>query len=567
MTWAHSLANKPKECWQPLDAHLNGVAHLASTFASRFHSEEWARISALLHDLGKASCAFQNYLLRSNELQTADDDTHAQRTNHSGAGAVLAQEKYGPLGRIFGYLVAGHHAGLPDWIGGVTPNGSLSNRLESSEDELDSVRSWLTHLNLPAKLPPPPCQFKEIEIHLWIRMLYSCLVDADYLDTERFMDPEKFEARRTFPELMSLAPAFFSMLDSMQQNAAQTDVNAIRAEIRSYCENAAEQQPGFFSLTVPTGGGKTLSGTAFAMRHALKHGKRRIIYVIPYTSIIEQTADTLRKHFGNENVVEHHSNLEPESLSKAARLATENWDAPVIVTTSVQFFESLMAAKSSRCRKLHNVVDSVVILDEVQLLPPELLEPCTDLMRQLVSNYGVSMVLCTATQPAFDNLGPVAEIIPETARLAERLRRVRYALPNVRENVPRTWDDIAKELQTHSQALCVVNTRRDCLELHGKIPPGTIHLSASMCGAHRSAVIRDIKQKLKDGEPIRVVSTQLVEAGVDIDFPVVYRALAGLDSIAQAAGRCNREGKNSEGGTVVVFIPRSMDKVNAPLAE
>ena len=554
MCWAHSKPG-PIENWQSLRQHLENVAARAAEFAAPFHSAEWARIAGLLHDLGKASSAFQNYLRKSNGLDASDYDASGQPSTHSGAGAALALDKYGPVGRLLAYLIVGHHAGLPDWIGGVQPNGSLTQRMESARVELDATRHWLTQMSPPAQLPAPPRKMTHAEMHLWIRMLYSCLVDADFLDTEQFMSPEVFAARSDFKPLAALEPHFFELLDQKQTEAERTEVNAIRAEIRRYCEDVAKQSPGIFSLTVPTGGGKTLSGTAFALRHALLHGKRRIIYVIPYMSIIEQTADTLRKHFGELNVVEHHSNLDPDAQTKAARLASENWDAPVIVTTSVQFFESLLAARSSRCRKLHNIVDSVVILDEVQLLPPELLAPCTDMMRQLVAHYGVTMVLSTATQPVLPNLGTIAEIIPPSAGLSRRLRRVRYTLPDVRENKPHSWDEIAVELAQHRQILCVVNTRRDCLELFGKMPPETIHLSASMCGAHRSKIIEEIRRKLQAHEPIRVISTQLVEAGVDIDFPVVYRALAGLDSIAQSAGRCNREGNNPNGGKVVVFIP------------
>lgn len=555
MCWAHSKKGQPTENWQPLRQHLENVAARAAEFAAPFHSAEWARLAGLLHDLGKATDAFQNYLRRSNGLDASDYDSSGQPSTHSGAGAALALEKYGPAGRLLAYQVAGHHAGLPDWIGGIQPNGALTQRLETARDELNAMRNWLSRLDLPAQPPAPPRRMALAEMHLWIRILYSCLVDADFLDTEQFISPEIFAARTDFEPLAALESHFFELLDLKQTQAEKTEVNAIRAEIRQYCEDAAKQNPGIFSLTVPTGGGKTLSGTAFALRHALLHGKRRIIYVIPYMSIIEQTADTLRKHFGELNIVEHHSNLDPDTQTKAARLASENWDAPVIVTTSVQFFESLLAARSSRCRKLHNVVDSVVILDEVQLLPPELLAPCTDMMRQLIAHYGVTMVLSTATQPVLPNLGTIAEIIPPSADLSRRLRRVRYTLPDVRENKPRSWDEIAVELAQHPQILCVVNTRRDCLELFGKMPPETIHLSASMCGAHRSMVIDEIRRKLQAHEPIRVISTQLVEAGVDIDFPVVYRALAGLDSIAQSAGRCNREGNNPNGGKVVVFIP------------
>jgi CRISPR-associated endonuclease/helicase Cas3 len=307
---------------------------------------------------------------------------------------------------------------------------------------------------------------------------------------------------------------------------------------------------------VPTGGGKTLSGTAFAIDHAARYGKNRIVYVIPYTSIIEQTADVLRNYFGPGNVVEHHSNVAPEreKESPALALAAENWDAPVIVTTSVQFFESLYAAKPGRCRKLHNLVNSVVILDEAQLLPPELLYPCVEAINRLVSDYGATVVLSTATQPALPNLCQTPrEIIPNPSVLYGKLKRTRIRFPQ-EMNVPYDWTSLAFELATQEQVLCIVNTRGDCHALWKEMPRGTVHLSALMCGAHRSEIIADIRRRLPSGESCRVISTQLVEAGVDISFPVVYRALAGLDSINQAAGRCNRHGESPEPGTVQIFI-------------
>jgi len=311
-------------------------------------------------------------------------------------------------------------------------------------------------------------------------------------------------------------------------------------------------------LTVPTGGGKTLSGMAFALEHAVKHGKSRVIYAIPYTSIIEQTANILAGIFGRENVVEHHSNLDPAKETPRTKLAAENWDARIVITTNVQFFESLYSARPGRCRKLHNIVNSVVLLDEAQLLPPEWLTPCVDVMNQLVRDYGVTMVLATATQPALPGLAPKpTEIVPNPPELYARLRRVQYRLP-ARESAPTTWEALAERLQAHDQVLCVVNTRRDAHDLFRLMPKGTLHLSALMCGEHRSRVIADIKQRLDAQASIRVVSTQLVEAGVDLDFPVVYRAWAGLDSIAQAAGRCNREGRLNEKGILGethVFVP------------
>ena len=326
-------------------------------------------------------------------------------------------------------------------------------------------------------------------------------------------------------------------------NAPSTTVNRIRAEVLRQCRDKAPKPPGLFSLTVPTGGGKTLSSLAFALEHAARHGKRRVIYAIPYTSIIEQTANIFRDIF-SDAVVEHHSNLDPDRETVKSRLATENWDAPVIVTTNVQFFESLFAAKISRCRKLHNIVNSVVVLDEAQLLPPEFLQPILDVMNLLVRHYGVTFVLSTATQPALGTLQTfqrtirgldrVHELIDDPDALYRDLERVTVAMPRDFHQT-QDWDDIAQQMQQHPSVLMVVNSRADARELHRRMPTGTLHLSALMCGEHRSWVIADIKRRLQTGEAVRVVSTQLVEAGVDVDFPVVYRALAGLDSIAQAA--------------------------------
>lgn len=564
--YAHSLAGKPPAEWQTLQAHAEGVAAKGAAFAERFGSGEWARLLGRLHDLGKARASFQSYLARCNGLADPcyDDGEH----NHSGAGAAWAAKHLfagtqAKLGYILAYCVAGHHAGLPDWIGGEKPNGALCQRLADEAGVLDepAVRDWVAahEAEWPASGLKAPWRFNEKDLAFWIRMLYSCLVDADFLDTEAFMDAGRGEARGNYPPLAELAEKFFAMLDAMQKTAADSEVNRVRAEIRAACEKAAADAPGLFLLTVPTGGGKTLSGTAFALRHALKHGKKRVIYVIPYTSIIEQTADVLRKFLGDANVVEHHSNLDPEHETQASRLAAENWDAPIIVTTSVQFFESLYACKSSRCRKLHNIVDSVVILDEAQLLPPRLLIPCLDAIAQLVRRYRVSVVLSTATQPALERQPslidvPAKEIVPPALDLYKRLRRTHIELPpdlRARES----WEEIAAKLCGHERVLCVVNTRRDCRELHALMPEGTIHLSASQCGEHRSRLIAEIKERLAADEPIRVVSTQLVEAGVDIDFPVVYRAFTGLASIAQSAGRCNREGRLPELGRVVVFMP------------
>jgi CRISPR-associated endonuclease/helicase Cas3 len=559
--YAHSLSGQPPDTWQPLDTHLSAVARIAEQFAKPFGSGKWAYSASRLHDLGKARKVFQDYLRFCNGLTDADYD--ASDHSHSGAGAAWAVQVYSrcKIGRILAYCIAGHHAGLPDWSGGEAPCGSLSYRLDQEKDVIQeqSVAAWIQEhqAEWTTKQLMPPWPFGNgnmADVSFWIRMLYSCLVDADFLDTEAFMESGKASARSRYPALSELSERFLAALDDKQHSAKDTSVNRIRAEIREACEAAAASSRGLFSLTVPTGGGKTLSGTAFAFNHALRHGLKRIIYVIPYTSIIEQTADVLRSVLGAENVVEHHSNFDPDKETQQSRLASENWDAPVIVTTNVQFFESLYACKSSRCRRLHNIADSVVILDEAQLLPPRLLLPCVEAMLQLVTHYGVSMVLSTATQPALPGLENAREIIPPGMDLYGRLKRTDIVLPESR-TVRQTWDEIAAELRKYGQVLCVVNTRKDCRELHARMPEETIHLSATLCGEHRSRVIAAIKAKLEAGRPIRVISTQLVEAGVDIDFPVVFRAFTGLPSIAQAAGRCNREGLSAQPGRVVVFMP------------
>lgn len=556
--YAHSLTGEPPEKWQKLEDHLRQVAVLAEQFASVFHAGDWGWNAGWLHDVGKATNAFQSYLHQQNDLDDGGYDADGSVSNHASAGAAFAQDRMHIPGKILAYILAGHHAGLPDWYSAETGNAALSIRLEEGRHNLTFIEGFVA--SIQDKLRPlsrPPAYVKPENAHFWIRMLFSCLVDADRLDTEKFCDSDKCSSRGEYPNLGTLAPRFFQALEKLEQSAVRTEVNTIRSEIRNACESAADEPSGLFSLTVPTGGGKTLSGMAFALRHALRHGKRRIIYVIPYTSIIEQTASVLGGILGRENIVEHHSNLDPERSTPRSEMAAENWDAPIVVTTSVQFFESLYAAKTGAARKLHNIANSVVILDEAQMLPPELLTPCVEAINHLVSCFGVTLVLATATQPALPKLLPVREIIPPELNLYARLRRTAINLPPDWQ-APVTWPELASRLSGYEQVLCIVNTRRDCHDLFTLMPEGTIHLSALMCGEHRSEVIADIKRRLLTGSPCRVISTQLVEAGVDIDFPVVYRALAGLDSIAQAAGRCNREGKlNTAGclGEVHVFIP------------
>jgi len=547
-----------------INEHLEAVAALASQQASKFGSADWAYLAGLWHDLGKYSQAFQH---RIKTLSGFDAEAHlegkAGKVDHSTAGAQYAIEQLGVSGRILAYLIAGHHTGLPDWHTGDAKGLALKVRLDEPS-HLERVLSQNIPQTIFAQSKPTSSLLGGSEgFALWVRMLFSTLVDADFLDTEQFMDEDRAAHRKNTVAIKTLLQQFNTHMDEKFSNRKNTKVNSVRTEVLQQCREQAHKPSGIFSLTVPTGGGKTLSSLAFALGHADTHNKKRVIYVIPYTSIIEQTANTFREIF-SDAVLEHHSNLDPDKETTVKnRLAAENWDAPIIVTTNVQFFESLFAAKTSRCRKLHNIVNSVVVLDEAQLLPPEFLKPILKVMNLLTKYYGVTFVLSTATQPAlnkrsgfdwdFPGLENVTEIINHPEALYRDLDRVKVDLPKDFQE-PETWDDIAEQVQKHKSVLAIVNSRSDARELHRRLPEGTLHLSALMCGEHRSRVIEDIKQRLNDGKSLRVVSTQLVESGVDIDFPVVFRALAGLDSIAQAAGRCNREGKPSL-GKVVVFVP------------
>jgi len=586
---------------QLLSDHLNGVAKLSGEFAYEFGNKDWGELLGYWHDLGKYLPSWQSYLFRNSSYDTeAHIEDSGGRPNHSSAGAVLAYQnkKLNPLLMIAAYGIAGHHAGLPDVVEPSKGDSLLARILTSpfipipdltEFNIIQAIEETQKFIGKPLPVSWPPGVEKSGEgnkqvefIHLWIRMLYSCLVDADFLDTEKFMDSERFDERGGYHSLNTLKERFNIYISSKKSDLP---INKLRNKILDCCREKAKLLPGFFSLTVPTGGGKTLSSMAFALEHAVFHNKKRIITAIPYTSIIEQTAKVfkygsdlddeieLRKLkgdvlFGEDQVIEHHSNIDPENETSANRLASENWDAPIIVTTNVQLFESLYAARSSSCRKLHNIVNSIIILDEVQMLPPEFLKPVLSILEGLVENYGVTVVLMTATQPSltgkigaglqeFSGIKNVTEIIEDTETLSTEFKRVEINLPQD-FSLRSEWSDVAEKILKYEQVLCIVNTRNDCRRLHALMPEGTIHLSAFMCGEERSYVISGIKEKLKKGEPVRVISTQLVEAGVDIDFPVVFRALAGLDSIAQAAGRCNRENKlaaQGKQGQVFVFIP------------
>ncbi len=563
MSFIAHVHESTKEIHEVTD-HLQATAALAAQFAAEMQSADWAYIAGLWHDLGKYQPAFQNYIKKKSGYDPKLPDIKA-KVDHSSVGAVYAGQQFKPLGAIFAFLITGHHGGLrdkEDALACLNPNGDKG---QEKQQLLQNTLAQSPPDNILNVLPPSPASVKGREFMLWTRLLFSCLVDADFLDTEAFMNPAQAKQRGNYRELKALLPLFEQYMQKKTVDAAVSPLNTLREQIHHDCIQQATLPAGLFSLTVPTGGGKTLSSLAFALHHALAHGKKRIIYVIPYTSIIEQTAKIFRDIFG-EDLIEHHSNLDAGKETQRSRLACENWDAPIIVTTSVQFFESLFSAKTSRTRKLHNILNSVVIVDEVQLLPADFLKPILNTIQELTKNYAVSFVLMTATQPAlnarpdsgqrFEGLENVRELIADPEKLSQQLQRVHIELPKNFEQASE-WTEIAAQLQQHERVLCIVNTRQHCRDLHALMPADTVHLSALMCGEHRSKIIEEIKAKLKTDVPIRVISTQLVEAGVDIDFPVVYRALAGLDSIAQAAGRCNREGllENHSKGKVVIFVP------------
>lgn len=570
---AHVRRNEDGVSWAPpqeLKDHLSNTAILAAQFAKPFASEEWGYIAGLAHDVGKGLLEWQEYIRTTSGYdEDANIENRVGKIEHSGPGAAFAENILGKgIGRILSYCIAGHHAGLPDWEGGQS---SLAFRREHTS--IVGIKEEYSADILTHRPSSPPWKFspRGIDMALWIRMLFSCLVDADFLDTESYMNSSKYKMRAGYLPLRELLGRFNTFMSGFideKKNEAGSIVNIARRRVLSDCRVAACQEPGIFSLSVPTGGGKTLSSMAFALEHAVKHDKHRIIYVIPYTSIIEQNADVFRKALGEDQVVEHHSNLDEDDSSTITRLSSENWDAPIIVTTSVQFFESLFAAKTSRCRKLHNIANSVVILDEAQLLPVEFLGPIIEAMRLLCEHYNVSFLICTATQPNFEckenfsNFpglppGTIREIIGDIPSLYNDLKRVEVIIPRDLKTSS-SWEEVAARLSREERSLCIVSDRKSCRELYALMPKGTKHLSALMCAQHRSEIITQIKEELKGNSHVRVISTQLVEAGVDLDFPLVLRSLAGLDSIAQAAGRCNREGKlNLLGklGQVEVFIP------------
>ena len=554
--YAHSLKGRPREEWQELEEHLKNVATRAKTFAADFGAGEWAYAAGMMHDIGKYSKEFQDMLAKS--INEDANDEQQRGPDHSSAGAQKAIKRFQEgIGKLLAYCVAGHHAGLLD----ANANGAcLRERLNKMLKDYSACPEDILKIPDIAKLPISFNKNKNdvgFQLQFFVRMLFSCLVDADFLDTEAFMDKKKSRLRSNSESLFKLRDKVIAEVNCISNN--KTAVNRARRRVFEQCLKSAQENSGIFSLTVPTGGGKTLSSLAFALEHAIKHGMKRVIYVIPYTSIIEQNAEVFRNICGDTAVLEHHCNFEFTQDSYKTQLAAENWDAPLIVTTNVQFFETLFHYRVSKCRKAHNIANSVIIFDEAQMLPVELLKPCMAVMKELTRNYRATIVLSTATQPALScsnefkcGLEDIKEIVEKPDELYQTLRRV-----SIQKLLLINDTEIAAQINKYRQVLCVVNTRKYARQLYETVADkeNLYHLSALMCPAHRSETIARIKAALKAGEPCRVISTQLIEAGVDIDFPVVFRAVAGIDSIAQSAGRCNREGKLPDGGKVFVFIP------------
>ncbi len=562
--YAHTIDGKDKKEWQPLIDHLTKTARLASQFGADANVADFARIAAFAHDIGKFSREFQKRLEGS---KTPVD--------HSTAGAkelvrIFKGTPQEAIATLMAYCIVGHHTGLPNFgdPSDVPGDGTLMARLktevksyEAYQSELDLESETLPQLNI--HINP---KYNWFSIAFYTRMAYSALVDADFQETETTVRGAMPRGgHKSIPELCDI----FNQYCQKYAHPVR-EIDCKRTETLNECIHHAADDQGFFSLTVPTGGGKTLASMAFALNHAKKHHLKRIIYVIPFTTIIEQNAAVFKEILGEENVLEHHSNFDwekerqkgenPDDQTNSAyaklKLASENWDIPIVVTTNVQFFESLFANRSKRCRKLHNIAKSVIIFDEAQMFPREYMLPAMSAVWELVTNYGSSTVFCTATQPNLGRFLPqgtsLIELTSDPQGLFDFYRRVEI------QSLEKLTDaELVERLNSHPQALCIVNTRKHAKGLFDEMDKnGSYHLSTLMCPAHRKQQLKEIRQKLTDKQPCRVISTTVMEAGVDLDFPVGYRALSGLDSINQAAGRVNRE-MCSNLGVLYVFEPDS----------
>ena len=555
-SFAHSRKPSDNRPWQGMQVHLNGVALLAMEFAPRAWRAH-ARLAGLWHDLGKYQQAFQAY------IQADPEASNQQRVPHAIVGATLAWKRSGMDALPLALAIQAHHSSLQNQT-------LLRDAVANTGTRLlrDAEQSGIPADLLAESTPPlPSSSSASMEFYaLATRFLFSSLVDADSLDTERW---DRGEERDTvcdsIPDLAERVELACRMKSSEALAEYPSALNRMRAQVFDECLASASLPVGSFTLTVPTGGGKTLSGLAFALRHAAEHGLHRVIVVAPYTSILEQVVKVYRHVLGERNVIEHHSNIDLDKETDRNRAACENWDAPVIVTTSVQFFETLYAARKSRCRKLHRIGRSVVFLDEVQTFPETLLKPIHAVLDLLTGEFGTSVVHSTATQPRL-MLGPKQQrrLKPPPREIVPSYRehfpvvKDRFTMEVLSEvDVPVSMEALASAVGEHATVLAIVHRRQEAEMLARSLGPECLHLSARMCAEHRTTILDRVRQRLKDGEPCRLVATQLVEAGVDLDFPVVFRALAGLETLAQAAGRCNRELRLPQPGRFIVFCAPS----------
>lgn len=603
--WAHS-ANKACSPWEPLKDHIEKVAWRAAEYAEIFGAKDEAVIAGQWHDLGKYSELFNKRL-----------EGKVNGLDHWSSGAFAALVIFREKALAAALAIQGHHVGLQEGSPpGIYSGCDMSILSQPSTHPLGltlTTPDWKRLLeNFKAdgfKMPSSPGNSlydfakQPVKAMLDARMLFSTLVDADYIETEAHFEGKSDGTKiyRSMGESLQTEKAFevvFMHIKELDQKATSSvNVQTIRRTLLSECLKKAESSRGIFTLTAPTGSGKTLAMLAFALKHAIIHPRiRRIIMVLPFLNLIEQSAKTYRRllepHFGQNYIVENHSladiNRKEESstqerdneqeANRTTRLLAENWEAPIIITTSVQFFESLFANSPAKCRKLHRLADSIVLFDEVQTLPTHIVVPSLAALTHLMECYGSTVVFSTATQPAFDHLHEKvkkyatggwnpAPIVSNSTHLFDLASRVTI---DWQIKVCRSWDSISDELATeeNSRSLCIVNLKRHAQDLVNKLrerinEDGLFHLSTNMCPEHRRKVIDKVHVRLHASLKCRLVSTQCIEAGVDVDFPVVWRAFGPLDAIVQAAGRCNREGKLSNKGCMVVFLPtRKHEKEN-----
>jgi CRISPR-associated endonuclease/helicase Cas3 len=619
---AHTPSQSQPGVWHGLKEHLEAVATGSEVKAEKLKAGRLGYYAGLWHDLGKYNPKFQDFLQKAHAAKLTGQKPPMPKVPHAIYGAMLAYDLncVSNSKLSLSFLIAGHHSGMAN-------QSDLKSALQDNQKRANheivkqKALSELGDLEPKEKLDLSQHQsvFDKVSYELFLRLLFSCLIDADRLDTEHFADPEQYRLRQERSRAVTI-DQLWDVFQKKQQEfvvaAKKPDsiVNQVRAEVLQHCLDRAAENPGVFRLCVPTGGGKTRSGLAFALKHANEKGKERVIFAVPYTSIIEQTVkvyrDDIFAELGDAAVLEHHSATEEDDKSKAedlesdenilttqqqAKLATQNWDAKLIVTTTVQLFESLLSNKPKKCRKLHNIVNSVIVLDEVQTLPIGLLSPILSVLKELVDRYNVTVVLCTATQPALEGSTPyfkdgfpvdsVRDIIPEelAAQHFKALKRVNYEIPQQTW----TWGQLVEDMASSQSSLVVLNTRRDAIAVLNALDvdsgytaepieprvleslrkSAVLHLSTLLCGKHRRVVLAEVRRRLETGEACQLISTQVVEAGVDLDFPVVYRAMGPLDRIVQAAGRCNRNGllKNAQEqlipGRVVIFEPAEGSKV------